>query len=382
MKICGLDYFGLDTDNKIIVVINNFVSNYKLELVWYGITLYIYTFVILSITCNDNSKKMKIYTLCIIPFCVGIQWLKQNINLPLMFIFTDLLWLFMVSLCYIKFVIKKQITKTQISNYWLYMLINFIFQLLSVIVRSVNIYTDGNNFIMSFICNFDYLLLSIISYKLYFMKGGLSLWDGVVGLYSHLLTLLKSLPIKLQNIYAINKSKSKFDKVSDMIYLPLYILWNIFTLAVVLFVAFLNETFIECILILFSFWLNKKVFGKPFHMKTATSCFVVSNLTYYCLNRITFSSGLSLLISVALGISLDYITSYFVKEKKLYRGMSLELLDDTILDIVDKGSDDYKICKMFYVDKQSDQYIATKLNYSKSSIEKKKHNIIEKLKKS
>ena len=382
MKICGLDYFGLDTDNKIIVAINNFVSNYKLELVWYGITLYIYTFVILSITCNDNSKKMKIYTLCIIPFCIGIQWLKENINLPLMFIFTDLLWLFMVSLCYIKFVIKKQITRTHISNYWLYMLINFIFQLLSVIVRSVNVYTDGNNFIMSFICNFDYLLLSIISNKLYFMKGGLSLWDGVVGLYSHLQTSLKSLPIKLQNIYAINKSKSKFDKVSDMIYLPLYILWNIFTLVVVLFVAFLNETFIECILILFSFWLNKKVFGKPFHMKTATSCFIVSNLTYYCLNRITFSSGLSLLISVVLGILLDYTTSYFVKEKKLYRGMSLELLDDTILGIVDKGSDDYKICKMFYVDKQSDQYIATKLNYSKSSIEKKKHNIIEKLKKS
>ena len=381
MKICGLDYFGLDTDNNIIVAINNFVSNYKLELVWYGITLYIYTFVILSITCNDNSKKMKIYTLCIIPFCVGIQWLKQNINLPLMFIFTDLLWLFMVSLCYIKFVIKKQITKTQISNYWLYMLINFIFQLLSVIIRSVE-FTNQNDFITYLILNLDYLLLSVITYKAYFMKGGISLWVEVVGLYSHLLTLLKSLPTKLQNIYAINKSKSKFDKVSDMIYLPLYLLWNIFTVAVVLFVAFLNETFVECILILFSFWLNKKVFGKPFHMKTATSCFVVSNLTYYCLNKITFSSGLSLLISVVLGILLDYTTSYFVKEKKLYRGMSLELLDDTILGIVDKGSDDYKICKMFYVDKQSDQYIATKLNYSKSSIEKKKHNIIEKLKKS
>ena len=79
---------------------------------------------------------------------------------------------------------------------------------------------------------------------------------------------------------------------------------------------------------------------------------------------------------------LDYATSYFVKDKKLYRGMSLELLDETILHIIDKDSDEYKICKMFYVDKQSDQYIATKLNYSKSSIEKKKHNIVEKLKKS
>lgn len=381
MKICGLDYFGLDTDNKIIMSIDNFIETNHLEMVFHSITLYIYTLVILSITCKDNSKSMKLYTLCVLPFCIGIQWLKENINLPLMFIFTDLLWLFMVSLCYIKFVIKKQITRTHISNYWLYMLINFIFQLLSVIIRNVPV-ENTYSFSQSLLMNFDYLLLTLITHKLFFMKGGINLWEWVVGLYSHLQTSLKSLPTKLQNIYVTKKSKSKFDKVSDMIYLPLYLLWNIFTLAVVLFVAFLNETFVECILILFSFWLNKKVFGKPFHMKTATSCFIISNLTYYCLNRITFSSGLSLLISVVLGILLDYITSYFAKEKKLYRGMSLELLDDTILGIVDKGSDDYKICKMFYVDKQSDQYIATKLNYSKSSIEKKKHNIIEKLKKS
>lgn len=382
MKICGLDYFGLDTDNKIIVAINNFVSNYKLELVWYGITLYIYTYIMLSITCNDNSKRMKLYMLCIMPIPIFMQLLKQTYYNALLFTIIDTLWVFVVGMCYIKFIKREKIEKYNISNYFIYYLINIVFQLLSIVIRSVNIRQDVDNFSMSFICNLDYLLLSIIAYKLFFMRGGMSLWDGVVYSFSHLQTSLKSLPTKLQNIYVTKKSKSKLDKVSDMIYLPLYLLWNIFTLAVVLFVAFLNETFIECILILFSFWLNKKVFGKPFHMKTATSCFVVSNLTYYCLNRITFSSGLSLLISVVLGISLDYITSYFVKEKKLYRGMSLELLDDTILGIVDKGSDDYKICKMFYVDKQSDQYIATKLNYSKSSIEKKKHNIIEKLKKS
>lgn len=381
LKICGLDYFGLDVDNKIIMSINNFISNYNLELGWYGITLYIYTLVIVGITCNDNSKKMKIYTLCIIPFCVIIQWIKQNVNLPLMFIITDLLWLFMVSLCYIKFVKKQKIEKHNISNYFTYCVINIVFQFLSITIRNVE-FTNANDFITYLIINLDYLLLSMITYKLYFMRGGISLWVEVVGLFSHLLTLLKSLPTKLQNVYATNKHKSRLDKVSDMIYFPLFLVWNIFTVVAILFVAFLNETFIECVLILFSFWLNKKVFGKPFHMKTAISCFIVSNLTYYCLNRITISSGLSLLISIVLGIMLDYATSYFVKDKKLYRGMSLELLDETILHIIDKDSDEYKICKMFYVDKQSDRYIATKLNYSKSSIEKKKHNIVEKLKKS
>lgn len=381
MKICGLDYFGLDTDNKIIMSIDNFIETNHLEMVFHSITLYIYTLVILSITCKDNSKSMKLYTLCVLPFCIGIQWLKENYNIPFIFLFTDLLWLLMVSICYIKLIKRQNIEKYNISNYFIYCVLNILFQALSVVTRNVPI-ENTYSFSESLLMNFDYLLLTLITHKLFFMKGGINLWEWVVGLYSRLQTSLKSLPTKLQNIYVTKKSKSKFDKVSDMIYLPLYILWNIFTLAVVLFVAFLNETFIECILILFSFWLNKKVFGKPFHMKTATSCFVVSNLTYYCLNRITIPIGISLLISLLLGALLSYITSYFVKEKKLYRGMSLELLDDTILGIVDKGSDDYKICKMFYVDKQSDQYIATKLNYSKSSIEKKKHNIIEKLKKS
>lgn len=382
MKICGLDYFGLDDSNKTIILIESVVNKLHLTLVWSAITLYIYTYITLSITCVDNSKQMKLFTLCVLPIAICLQLLRYVIVSPLFFVILDLLWVFVVSLVYIILIKKTSLKRHNVGNYWLFMFINLLFQIMSLVIRNVDIQRDYTNFIASFICNFDYLILSIMFQNLFFRMGGNSLCHGVVYLFSHLQTLLKSLPIKLQNIYAINKSKSKFDKVSDMIYLPLYILWNIFTVAVVLFVAFLNETFIECILILFSFWLNKKVFGKPFHMKTATSCFVVSNLTYYCLNRITFSSGLSLLISVALGISLDYITSYFVKEKKLYRGMSLELLDDTILGIVDKGSDDYKICKMFYVDKQSDQYIATKLNYSKSSIEKKKHNIIEKLKKS
>lgn len=382
LKICGLDYFGLDVDNKIIVAINNFVGKYNLELVWYGVTLYIYTYIMLSITCNDNSNKMKLYTLSLMVIPICMQILKQISSNVLLFTIIDTLWVFAVAICYIIFVKKEKIKGYNVSNYFIYYIINIVFQLLSIVIRSVNITQDIDNFSMSFICNMDYLLLSIIAYKLFFMKGGMSLWDGVVYLYSHLQTLLKSLPTKLQNAFATNKSKSKFDKISNMIYIPLYLLWNVFTLVVILFVAFLNETFVECVLILFSFWLNKKVFGKPFHMKTAMGCFIVSNITYYCLNRITVSSGLSLLISIVLGIVLDYVTSYFVKDKKLYRGMSLELFDETIVGIADKDSDEYKICKMFYVEKQSDQYIATKLNYSKSSIEKKKHNVVTKLKKS
>lgn len=374
LKICGLDYFGLDTNNEIITAIDNFISKFNLEMVWYAITLYIYQYIIFSITCIDNSKRMKIYTLCTLPIAIIIQMLKTVINNTVLFTIVDLLWLFMFSMLYIKIVKKNKIKKYNIGNYIVYCIMNILFQFISVIVRDVEI-INNHGITIGILLNFDYILLSVIFYKLYFIIGGKSLWDWVVSSFSHLLTLLKTLPTKLQKFYLNNKAKSRFEKISDSIYIPLFLLWNVFTLFVILFVATLNHTFVECVLILCSFWINKKTFGKPFHMKTAMSCFIVSNLTYYCLNRITIQSGISLAISVILGIILCYVTSKFVKSRKLYQGMTLELYDNTVKGIVDKGSVDYEIGKLFYVERRSEQWIANKLSYSVPSIQKKKYKL-------
>ena len=374
VKLFGVDYFGLDTRNEIIVWIDNFINRFHLEMVWYGITLYIYTYIILSISCVDNSKSIKIFTLCILPLCLIIQQLKTMFNIPMLFVFTDLLWLFMLSIVYIKIIKKHKIALYNVTNYWIYMFVNFIFQAVSVTIRDVTI-NNSYGITMSILLNFDYILLSIMFYKVYFNLGGKSLWDWVVGLFSHLQTSLKSFPTKLQNFYLNNKKKSRFEKISDSIYIPLFILWNIFTLIVVLFVATLNHTFAECIIILCSFWINKRTFGKAFHMSTAFSCFIVSNLTYYALNRITIPAGISLIISVILGIALCYVTSKFVKTKKLYRGMSLNEYNTNVLDLYDEESIYYQIGKLFYVDRYSEQWIATKLAYSVPSIQKKKYEL-------
>ena len=375
VKLFGVDYFGLDTRNEIIVWIDNIINRFHLEMVWYGITLYIYVYIVLSIASVDNSIKMKLYTLCILPIPIFLQIIKTKINNIPLFTIIDLLWLFMVLIVYIKIVKKDKIRKYNIGNYFIYCILNIIFQLISVFVRSINVNVDNTNFIMSFVGNIDYIILSIITYKLFFNKGGKSLWDGVVFSFSHLLALLKSFPTKLQNFYLNNKSKSRFEKISDSIYIPLFILWNIFTLVVVLFIATLNHTFAECIIILCSFWINKRTFGKAFHMPTAFSCFIVSNLTYYALNRITIPASISLIISVILGIALCYVTSKFVKTKKLYRGMSLNEYNSNVLDLYDEESVYYQIGKLFYVDRYSEQWIATKLAYSVPSIQKKKYEL-------
>lgn len=375
VKLFGVDYFGLDTRNEIIVWIDDFINRFHLEMVWYGITLYIYQYIIFSITCVDNSKKMKIYTLCTLPIAIILQIIKSNVNNIPLFSVIDLLWLFMFSMLYIKIIKRDKIEKYNVSNYWIYCILNIIFQLISVFIRSININVDNTNFIMSFVGNIDYIILSIITHILFFNIGGKSLWDGVVSSFSHLLALLKSFPTKLQNFYLNNKDKSRFEKISDSIYIPLFILWNIFTLMVVLFVATLNHTFAECIIILCSFWINKRTFGKAFHMPTAFSCFIVSNLTYYALNRITIPAGISLIISVMFGVALCYVTSKFVKTKKLYRGMSLNEYNSNVLDLYDEESVYYQIGKLFYVDRYSEQWIATKLAYSVPSIQKKKYEL-------
>lgn len=381
LKLFGLDYFGLNTNNEVINKINDFILHWKLENVWYAFTLYLTTYIILSISCNDKSKKMKIFTLITMPINMGIQFLKTNYNIPFLFVFTDLLYLFILSICYIKIINKGKLYKHNIGNYWLFMLLSFIYQFLSLITRNIEI-RNTNGFIQYLILDIDYLLLNIITYKLYILKGGKSLWVEVLGYSSVLLTSLKSLPAKLRQSYQDAKPKTQEDALADKIYLFLFWLYNFFTVAVVLFIATLNDTFIECIFILTSFWMNKGAFGKAFHLKKASTCFVVSTLSYYVLNRLTWDIGLSFLIPLSLGITLSYVTSLFMTKYEvthLYQGMPEEDFYMLISKVTD-NKEHIDICKKFYVNKYSNVKLSYEFNYSVPNIKKIKQKINMKIK--
>ena len=381
LKMFGINYFGLNTDNKIINSINNFILNWKLEQVWFNFTLFVNTYIVLAITCNDKSKKMVLFSLLTMPLNVGIRFLKQTYNLPFLFVFTDLLYLFILSICYIKIVKRDKVHKENVINYWMFMGINFVFQLISLITRDVTI-TTKNNFITYLILDVDLFALMFISYKLYFMKGGTNLWTVVHGYFSDLLISLRELPRKFLASYQKSKPKKREDELAYKIYLVLFWLYNAFTIAAVLFIATLNETFIECIFILSSFWINKGVFGKPFHLKKASTCFIVSSLSYYVLNRLTWEIGTSFIIPIILGISLSYITSKFMAMQEnlyLHRGMSEESFYKLITKVT-SNEEHIEICKMYYVNKESNLKIALHFNYSEINIKKIKQSINKKIK--
>lgn len=377
MKLVGLDYFGLDVNNKTLIQLGSFIVNNKIDYIWYFITIYFNTYIMISISTNKFDKKCKYYSLifAIINYINGYT-IKNRINIiPLCFAI-DFLVLFIAILIY-----DKQSIKNNTKKLFFITLITIAYQLISSITRNNNIIIDYNNFVVNILLNLDYFIMMIMTYI--YIKGGAKIC-GVEEAYSYSLKKinLKKLLTKLQEKLHNFKKLDKVSKITFIIYFILSLFWNTLTLAIILLVARLNDTLIECIFILTSFWLSKRIFGKAFHLQSMAQCFVVSNLTYYTLNRITSPLGISILIPIMLGVGLSYVTSKFVKRlyKPLYKGMPKELFEETILKVVDKDSDKYKICYDYFINKKNALYLAGKYNYTEAGIRKIKDRVNNKVK--
>ena len=364
MKLIGLDYFGLDISNPKLIKISNYLSSNHFGDIYYFITLYLQLYFYLCLVCE--KRNLHLYTLIgtilnfsfqiAMPVLKGVEWIYFIICFGVTIIFPMIINR--------KVCIKRQVIFLLLMNFY---------QLICLGIRSIGINQNYNNFIIDSLLNIDQLLLMAITYNIYFMKGGLNLCGEIQEVGSSLLkknhysNLLKN----LQENYSNFKKYNKQDKATIIIYSIFSLIWNIFTLVVVLFMAKLNDTFIECIFIISSFWLSKKVFGKAFHLKSMIGCFILSNATYYVLNRITTPVGISILVPIMLGVGLSYITSKFVRNiKPLYKGMSEEEFENTILKVVDKDSDKYKICYDFFIKKENAISLGYKYNYTEAGYKK------------
>ena len=380
IKLLGGNFFALALNNEGLLLLNDLITSVHLENIWYAVSIYIYSIFIISMTVNKNDKALKKYCLIILPIFISIQLIKSN---NLVFLIIDFSTLLVASIIYILFINKEKLNiKETIKQYLFVVLINVVIQLISVITRNGKIELIGNNFIANFIYNLDYFLLMLIIYKYYFMKGCESVCSMVASFSSHLLQELKSLPKRLRDYFIRNSRLSNEGKVEKAVYIPLIILFNLFTLSCILFIAVLNGAFIEAIYITISFWINKTAFGKPYHAETVSKCFVISSITYFCLTRITTEIGISIFIPIALGIALSYVTSLLVKDKyerKLYKGMPEEDLYK-IVGLVTNNELEKKMLKEYYCDRMTQTAVAMRNNYSISSFEKKKKKILDRLK--
>ena len=388
LKIVGLDYFGIDIDNPIIASIASKFENPFVKDALYLLILVFYQYLMMSIIFKDNSLKLKVFMLIMIPFTYGIQILKGIIiNYSSFYFLLEIAYLYLVCIIYQCIVLKFKINKTMNKRFIITIILNLLFEFISMITRyKYAIYVE--NIIAVLLLDLDYLMLLLIAQKIVITKGDVKLCIFQQEAGSSLLkkiNLKKSLQRLLKN-YQSNieafKKKKKEEKLTIIIFSILSLIWNCLTLVLVFIMAMVNDTPIECIFIISSFWLSKHSFGEPFHFDSMIVCFIVSNLTYYILNRITTPLGISIFIPILLGVGLSYVTSKFVKKtyKPLYRGMPKELFEETILKVVDKDSEKYNICYEFYIDKKSDLSLSYKYNYSVAGIRKIKDRINDKIK--
>lgn len=375
LKLVGMDYFGLDVANPTILKLSKYISNNHIGDIYYFITIYLQLYFYLCIVCRKRG--LYLFSLIgsvinfgyqvLIPSFHNIGWIYSLLCISIM--------IFLPMIINKKFFIKRQIKIVILMT---------VYQFLCLFLRSINYDANYNNFIIDTLLNLDQLLLMAITYNLFFMKGGIGLCGETqeVGLSLlkkiNLKTLLKRLQRNLHNF----RKLEKVEKLSIIIYLIFSLIWNTLSLVLILIVAQLNDTFIECLFILTSFWLTKRTFGKAFHLSSMSKCFIVSNLTYYALNRLTAPLGISIFVPILLGVGLSYFTSKLVKKtyKPLYKGMSEDLFEETILKVTDKDSLKYKVCYDFYILRESDVSLSFKYNYTIAGIRKIKDRINDKIK--
>ena len=381
MKLVGFNYFGIDLNNPIFVNISNFATKYGLKDLWYAITITFYLYIFISVSCNDNSKRMKIFIFATLPLTFFVKYMTNIISLTAITSFLKIFYMLFLCLIYNKLYMKNKLSIV-LKRFTIFVIANTVFQLVSCITRVRYISKTDYNFITNIILDFDYIILLIIFYKIYFMKGEKLCLEMEVGLSLQKKMNLKKLLKTLQRNWLNFKKQPKVVKIEISIYFILSLIWNVLNVALILFVASLNHTFVECVFILTSFWLSKRAFGKAFHLSSMVQCFIVSNLTYYILNRITTPLGISIVVPILLGVGLSYVTSKLVKKmyKPLYRGMPEDLFNETILKIVDKDSEKYKICYDYYIKKERALALSFKYQYSEAGIRKIKDRVNEKIK--
>lgn len=375
MKLGGIDYFGLDLNNNIIINISNYLkNNLILRDIIYFVPLWFNLYVIVTLVCNEKSARILKYNLITSPIYYVFEVFKIKIFGSFAFL-GELLYSYIICKIYNKEIKFKKVFKI--------VGIMIFFEILSMLTRYRYSMEYVTNDVANLLLSIDYIIILIIMYKLNFMKGDKKLCyqDHQCSSLLKQANLKKSLTKLQENLHNFKKL-DKVSKITFIIYFILSLIWNILTLVIVLLIARLNDTFIECIFILTSFWLSKRVFGKAFHLSSMSQCFIISNLTYYVLNRITTPLGISILIPIMLGVGLSYFTSKLVKKtyKPLYKGMPKELFEETILKVVDKDSDKYKICYDYFINKKSALYLSGKYNYTEAGIRKIKDRVNDKIK--
>ncbi|MDD4187998.1 MAG: hypothetical protein PHX04_04475 [Bacilli bacterium] len=346
-KLFNLNIFTIDLNNKIINSFYQFIITYRLIDFVKLFFIFIYAFLFLKICAENNNSDIFFISASLVTVLsyTGKYLLFDNIIFYL--IYLNIILLIFNSIISNKVNIVKPLCL--IFKVFFYLLI-------IMFIRSLK-FSDFLNFKVILILSIDLILLLIVYY---FFS------NSIVKTSRFNFKILKKIKF---SVFRIN--------------CPYLILISKFliTFASIIFIAYLNNTMIECLIILTSFFIAYLSFCNHLNFQLTFKFYLYTNFIFYVLNRMTFKVGLSFVIPISLGVILAYLAYLpIIRNMKinLYRGMNENKLRLVCINY-QLNSFETNLLIDFYCYKLTLQDLAFKYSYSKDAIWKKKKMAIKKI---
>jgi accessory gene regulator protein AgrB len=405
LKLLGLNVFGINDNYVIINTISDFLDSTHLNNLLCLILIYIQSYLIFRIICKNQNRNIYFFTsLIATTINIAIQYIVFNLESSYSHITLNILYFILSYLLLIIFsvYIDKDIKVNKIkgdskiivllitiwqkikSPVMIIMLIP-IYQLIIIFLRNITFFQLSSS-LYNIILNFDYtiLLLATLYVKLnknIHYETNNFFESNIINILGKNFSIdeIKIILLKLRDFNKKFKEAKKIDKITIIIYLFFVILSEIINLSLVIFVAYINNALIECLFIITSFLISRKVFG-AFHLDSAIKCWMLSNITFYLLSKISLNVGITFVIPILCGIALSYITSKFIKKnsKDLYKGISerdlIELSQNKNLTKLE-----FEILKKYYCEGTNINKLTFIYHYSRAQLYRYKSNAEKKI---
>ena len=255
------------------------------------------------------------------------------------------------------------------------------YQFFTFIYKEINVNIIVDNIVLELVLSIDlYILLTLTT--LNSMKKGGYIYDR--GL--RFLVVLSKYGFSKKNVRKDQKCiQGQEVEFGFKLFIVMLSVFQIVLVGTICY--FINHTLIEYIVICLSFFFLRKVFGKSYHSKSVISCTTLAILVFVSATRLTLPASISILCSVLIGCLVAYmmfVMYHFIRYTTaqgitIMRGMDKEALKEICvvnnLSPVEEG-----ILIDFYCNRWKIPKIAMKYGYSVDSINKKKAEILKKIK--
>ena len=170
-KLFGFNYFNLNTDIPILKEIDNVVMNsVPLSFLYSWIFMFLNFYLVTIIYAKRHKDGLLIHsTLCWSLACLSLKYIMARSNTYILFLI-DIICLFMS--CYMS--TDRKLNKDDTKEFLLIVLVNFVYQYISLFIKSVGCNVGYYDLVNGILMNLDYYILLTLTY-LYLKKGEFNL---------------------------------------------------------------------------------------------------------------------------------------------------------------------------------------------------------------